>query len=71
MTEPPDKYRCLKVPITSLVINKNSSANDNILNILNDAILRTNAITHKTYLLLRLWILKKYHNNIEIPEITI
>ena len=71
MTEPPDKYRCLKVPITSLVINGNSSANVNILNILNKAILRTNAITHKTYLLLRLWILKKYHNNIEIPEITI
>jgi len=69
MSEPPDKYRCLKVPISSLVIN--GSTNDNVLNILNNAILRTNAITHKTYLLLRLWILKKYHNNIEIPEITI
>jgi hypothetical protein len=33
-------------------------------------LLRTNTITTQAYLLLRLWILNKYHNHIEIPVIT-
>jgi N-acetylmuramoyl-L-alanine amidase len=70
--EPPDKYRCLKLPITSILIKdkeKEQEVNDNMV-ILQDAIIRTNAITTKTYFLLRLWVLNKYHNHQDIPEIT-
>ena len=70
--EPPDKYRCLKLPITSILINdteKNKIIKEN-MDILENAIIRTNSITTKTYFLLRLWILHKYHNNLEIPEIS-
>jgi hypothetical protein len=66
--EPPDKYQCLKLPITSIIPN-NEEVKEN-MEILQNAIVRTNAITRKTYFLLRLWILHKYHNNQEIPEIT-
>ena len=38
--------------------------------ILQDAISRANKITSKSYLLLRLWVLHKYHNDIIVPEIT-
>ena len=70
--EPPDKYRCLKLPITSILINdteKNKDIKEN-MDILENAIIRTNSITTKTYFLLRLWILHKYHSNLEIPEIS-
>jgi hypothetical protein len=68
--EPPDKYRCLKLPITSILYdNKEKEVKENI-EILQKAIIRTNSITSKTYFLLRLWVLHKYHNNQEIPEIT-
>ena len=68
--EPPDKYRCLKLHITSIIYdNKEKEVKEN-MEILQKAIIRTNAITSKTYFLLRLWVLHKYHNNQEIPEIT-
>ena len=68
--EPPDKYRCLKLPITSILYdNKEKEMKEN-MEILQKAIVRTNSITSKTYFLLRLWVLHKYHNNQEIPEIT-
>jgi hypothetical protein len=70
--EPPDKYRCLKLPITSILLKdkeKEEEVNDNMV-ILQDAIIRTNAITTKTYFLLRVWVLNKYHNHQDIPEIT-
>ena len=67
--EPPDKYRCLKLPISSILYNDNEEVKEN-MNILQNAIIRTNAITTKTYFLLRLWVLHKYHSNQEIPEIT-
>jgi hypothetical protein len=66
--EPPDKYRCLKLPISS-IFYKNEEVKEN-MDILQNAIVRTNAITTKTYFLLRLWVLHKYHNNQHIPEIT-
>ena len=66
--EPPDKYRCLKLPITS-IIYKETEVKEN-MEILQNAIIRTNKITTKTYFLLRLWVLDKYHNNLDIPEIT-
>ena len=67
MKKPPDKYKCIKLPITS-ILNKNEESH-NIFNIIQDAVYRTNYITTKTSLLLRLWCLDNYHNDIEIPLI--
>lgn len=67
--ESPDKYRCLKLPISSILYKDDKEVKEN-MEILQKAIIRTNAITTKTYFLLRLWVLHKYHNNQEIPEIT-
>jgi hypothetical protein len=61
-----NKYKCVKVPFSS-IYHKTDYEN---LRILEDAITRTNTITTQAYLLLRLWILNKYHNHIEIPVIT-
>jgi hypothetical protein len=70
--EPPDKYRCLKLPITSILICAAERKQEvlNNMEILQNAIIRANSITTKTYFLLRLWVLQKYHTNLEIPEIT-
>ena len=65
----PDKYRCFKVPITAILHKDTNIAQQNMM-ILQDAISRANKITSKSYLLLRLWVLQKYHNDIVIPEIT-
>ena len=70
--EPPDKYRCLKLPLQN-ILHKDANKQEDVkhnMNILQNAVYRTNAITTKTYFLLRLWVLHKYHNNQEIPEIT-
>ena len=67
MKKPPDKYKCIKLPITS-ILNKNEES-QNIFNAIQDAVYRTNYITTKTSLLLRLWCLDKYHNGIDIPLI--
>jgi hypothetical protein len=64
-----DKYRCFKVPITAILHEDNTIAERNMMT-LQDAISRANKITSKSYLLLRLWVLQKYHNDIIIPEIT-
>ena len=66
--EPPDKYRCLKLPITSILKDENDT--EEHMKVLQNAVYRTNNITTKTYFLLRMWILQKYHTNQEIPEIT-
>ena len=68
MKKPPDKYKCIKLPISS-ILNKNEES-QNIFNTIQDAVYRTNYITTKTSLLLRLWCLDKYHNGIDIPIIT-
>ena len=67
-----DKYQCLKLPITSILYKnfKRKIETERTINILNDTIKRVNSITGKTYFLLRLWILNKYHNNLDIPKIT-
>ena len=65
----PEKYRCLKVPITAILHKDNDIAKRNMA-ILQDAISRANKITSKSYMLLRLWVLHKYHNGMDIPEIT-
>jgi hypothetical protein len=67
MKKPPDKYKCIKLPITSILNNNEES--QNIFNTIQDAVYRTNYITTKTNLLLRLWCLEKYHNGIDIPLI--
>ena len=64
--EPPDKYQCLKVPVSSIIRKEDKIT----LEVLQNAIIRTNNITTNTYFLLRLWVLEKYHNDLEIPEIT-
>jgi hypothetical protein len=65
--EPPDKYQCLKVHIQKIL---KSDTDIKTLSIINDAVLRTNYITTKSYFLLRLWVLEKYHGNQGIPLIT-
>jgi hypothetical protein len=67
MKKAPDKYRCIKVPLNS-ILHKDDNA-INIFNTIQDAVYRTNYITTKTSLLLRLWCLEKYHQNIDIPFI--
>jgi len=67
MKKAPDKYRCIKVPLHS-ILHKDDNA-INIFNTIQDAVYRTNYITTKTNLLLRLWCLEKYHQNIDIPII--
>jgi hypothetical protein len=56
----------LKLRISYILI-KNKEEN---MALLQNAILRANNITSKSYFLLRLWVLDKYHSNQEIPEIT-
>jgi len=63
--EPPDKYQCIKLPFQRIL--KPSTKTHAIIN---DAVSRTNFITTKSYFLLRLWVLDKYHSNQEIPHIT-
>src|SRR5438270_2475640 len=67
--EPPDKYRCLKVPLTSIL--KKNQDNHEMVEKLQDAIIRANQITMKAYMLLRLWILEKFHHRQTIPQITV
>ena len=68
MADPPNKYRCLKLPITSILLTDNE-AEQNLI-VLQNAILRANSITSKTYFLMRIWLLHKYHSNQDIPELT-
>jgi hypothetical protein len=70
MKKPPDKYKCIKVPLHS-ILYKDVDNSINIFNKIQDAVYRTNYITTKTNLLLRLWCLEKYHNDIEIPTIEV
>jgi len=65
--KPPDKYRCIKLPIQKIL---KSDLPIDVLERINDAVSRTNIITTNSYFLLRLWVLQKYHNNQEIPIIT-
>ena len=64
-----EKYRCLKVRITA-ILHSDSEIADRNMDILQNAISRANAITSKSYMLLRLWVLQKYHNKCIIPELT-
>jgi hypothetical protein len=48
----------------------NTISSKDIYSIINDAVKRTNFVIIKVYLLIRLWILYKYHNQQVIPTIT-
>ena len=52
--ELPDKYRCLKLPITSILICDAERKQEvlNNMEILQNAIIRANSITTKTYFFL-------------------
>ena len=55
----------MKIPIRNM-LHKDIDNNETI-QIINKAVMRTNVITTKTYFLLRLWVLQKYNNKQEIP----
>jgi hypothetical protein len=61
--EPPDKYRCFKLPISHILFRENDEDEGKKKEVekqmltLQNAIIRTNSITSKTYFLLRLWVL--------------
>ena len=67
---PPDKYKCLKLRFSKVLDNSTIYNNKNVFNTIENAIKRTNNIVIKSYMLLRLWILKKYESNVDIPIIT-
>jgi len=62
--KPPDKYKCIKIPLKKILKDKDDS------HVISDAALRTHKIIVKAYQLVRLWILTKFHNNEIIPTIT-
>ena len=64
ITKPPDKYVTVKCPLNLIIKKQEYKAN------LIDACFRTNQIVIHSYQFLRLWILDKYHNKLEIPVIT-
>ena len=68
--QPPDKYKCLKLRINKILNSSIIYNNKNVANTIDDAIKRTNKIVIKSYMLLRLWILKKYEGSNIIPNIT-
>jgi len=76
--DPPDKYKCIKLPLSKIFkstdkkdknYNVHNEHSQNITNIIFDAVLRTNKIIRKTYLLIKLYILDYYQTNFEVPYI--
>jgi hypothetical protein len=61
--KPPDKYKSIKIPLQRILKNTEQKT------IIDDAALRTHKIIVKSYQLVRLWILFKYHNGDKIPTI--
>ncbi len=64
MKKPPDKIITVKCQLNHII------KTDEYKNIIFDTCFRTNQIVIQTYQFLRLWILNKYHNKINIPTIT-
>ena len=65
---PDDEYKCIKVRLDKLLYME-SYKDRNLLQVINSAVIRTNKIVIKTYMLLRLWVLDKYHKKQDIPII--
>ena len=73
LKKPPDKFITVKCILDKIIIDDkpdNELKKDDIKTILNDTCSRTNQIVIHTYQFLRLWILYKYHNKLDIPIIT-
>lgn len=64
MREPPDKYHTMKCPLKNILIDIQK------MPILFDAMMRTHKLVIQTYQFIRLWILKKYNEKKDIPEIS-
>jgi len=64
--QPADKYKCIKLICNKIINITNTYNNRNIANTFDNAIKIINKIVIKSYMLLRLWILKKYETNIVI-----
>jgi hypothetical protein len=67
--KPPDKYKTIKCKLIDILNKSNTYKNQDILKTIDNAVIRTNKIIIKSYMLLRLYILKKYESNIDIPII--
>ena len=50
------KYKCIKIQLKDLLKNQDD------INVINNAVYRVNTIISKTYMLLRLWLIQKYHS---------
>ena len=51
----PYKYKCIKLRFNKIINNTNTYNNKNILETISNAVIRTNKIAIKSYMLLRLW----------------
>ena len=60
MKKPPDKYKCIKLPLSHILKNQQHKA------IINDAAFK---IVIKAYQLIRLWLLTKFDNNETLPKV--
>jgi len=69
ITKKKEKYKCIKKSFLK-ILKKDNDYSEFVYDKIYDAMIRTNNITIKTYQLLRLWVLNKYHNNVNIPLIT-
>ena len=56
--KPPDKYKCIKMRLHSIIRDPQTK-----LTIINDFVERTNRFVIKAYQLLRLWLLTRYNQN--------
>lgn len=59
----PPEYKCIKMKLLKILNSTNTYKNQNVLETINNAVIRTNKIVIKAYMLLRLWILKKYESD--------
>ena len=62
--KPPNKYQTVKCSLKSIITCTSNA------DIIHDAIMRTHELIIHSYQFLRLWILNKYHDKVDIPEIT-
>ena len=67
--KPTNNYRCLKKKLIKIINNTTYNGRD-VFNTINDAVKRTNKIITKTYMLLRLMMIDKYHKNESLPKLT-
>ena len=69
-TKPPDTHKTIKANINKLLIDNDKQQKIYTKNVINNAVSRINELTIHVYQFLRLFVLKKYHDNSNIPLIT-